>query len=102
MELFGAFIVLINKVETIFTLGIKSDSNMIPQENMSPLMEAASTLNEIAEEAVKLLDNWNFMQPKMATTQKMQYFKSLLDCHSINQLFRQLSKNSDFLSSLFL
>jgi hypothetical protein len=97
MELFGVSIVLIKKLEMIFTSETKSDSNMIPQENTSPLMEAATTLKEIADKAVKLLDNWNSMQPKMATTPKMRYLKSLLDYHSINKPSKLMSKINDFL-----
>lgn len=73
---------------------------MIPRGNMSLLMEAAPTLKEIVEEAVKLSDNWNFMQLKTATTQKMQYLKSLVDYRLINKPLKQMSKINDFFGVL--
>lgn len=69
MVLYGLFNVLINKMVSILTLVIKSDSNTIQQENMSVLMEVVSILREIVGAGAKLLDNFNSMPSKMDTIQ---------------------------------
>lgn len=75
MVLYGLFNVLINKMAKILTLVIKSDSNMIQQENMSVLMEVVSILREIVGVDAKLLDNFNFMPSKMDTIQMILSLK---------------------------
>jgi len=75
MVLYGLFNVLINKMVSILTLVIKSDSNMILQENMSVLMEVVSILREIVGVDAKLLDNFNFMPSKMDTIQMILSLK---------------------------
>lgn len=79
MVLYGIFNVLINKMVSILTLVIKSDSNMIQQENMSVPMEAVFILREIVGADVKLLDNFNSMPSKMDTIQMILSLKFKVD-----------------------
>lgn len=85
MVLCGRFNVLIKKMVNILTLVTKSDLSMIPQENMSALMEVVSTHKEIAGVDVKLLDSSNFMPSKMDTIQMILSSKSKEDWFLINQ-----------------
>jgi hypothetical protein len=54
----------------------RSESGMIPRENMCPQTVAVTTQKLIVDEDVRLLGIWNFMQSIMASIRRILFSKS--------------------------